>query len=177
MRNEDLYDLFIEELSDMYSSEQQIVQALPKLIKASQLPDLKDALTKHLKETENQVIRIEKIYTILNVQPKEVVCEAMRGLLREADQLVQNRDKTATTDAAIISAAQKVEHYEIASYGTLKSFAKQLGLDSEVTDLIQDTIEEESAADKKLTKIAEGTLFTSGVNKEAVETSGRKHKK
>ena len=171
MKNQSLYELFVDELADMYSSEKQIVAALPKIIKLVSFPDLKEALTKHLKETENQVRRIEKIFAILDMPLREKTCDAMEGLLKEAGVLTENKNKSATLDAAIISAAQKVEHYEIASYGTLRSFAKYLDLESNIVDLLQDTLDEEGAADsKKLTKIAEGSLFTSGVNKEAAET-------
>lgn len=170
MKNNDLYKLFMDELADMYSAENQIVDALPKLIQAASNKDLKDALTKHLKETKGQVERIERIYSILDEQPEENNCEAMEGLIKEADELVRNFRGQAL-DAAIISAAQKVEHYEMASYGTLRSFAKHLELDSEIADLLQETLDEEGAADKKLTKIADGSLFTSGVNKEAVGSS------
>jgi ferritin-like metal-binding protein YciE len=167
MENEGLYELFIEELEDMFSSERQIVQTLPQLVQAASLPELKEALSNHLKETKNQVTRIEKIYAILGVQPVENLCEGMKGILQEVEELTEGKSKSPTLDAAIISAAQKVEHYEIASYTTLKSFAKHLELDSEVVDLIEDTLKEELAADKKLTKIADGSFFSSGVNKEA----------
>lgn len=167
MKNNGLHQLFIDELADMLNSENQIVESLPKLIKLASLPELKEALTKHLKETQNQVERIEKIYSILGLPSNEETCEAMEGLLKEAEDLTSKFQKSPTLDAAIISAAQKVEHYEIASYGTLRSFAKHLDLDSEVVDLIQETLDEEAAADKKLTKIADGSFFTSGVNKEA----------
>lgn len=170
MKNSDFYQLFLDELEDMYSSENQIVEALPKLIKQTSLPDLKEALSHHLKETETQVTRLEKIFSILGMKPKEKTCEGMEGILTEGDELVGNKMKCATLDAAIISAAQKVEHYEIASYGTLRSFAKQLNLDSEIADLLKENLDEEAAADKKLTKIAEGTLLTSGINKEAAES-------
>lgn len=176
MKKNDLFELFIEELKDMYSSENQIVESLPKLIKLASLPDLKEALTKHLKETENQVGRIERICSALNLEPSENKCEAMEGLLREAEELTESRSKSPALDAAIISAAQKVEHYEIASYGTLKSFAKQLDLESEIIDLLQETLDEEGAADKKLTKIAEGSIFSSGVNREAA-SSGNKSRR
>lgn len=105
----------------------------------------------------------------MNLPVSDKICEAMRGLIKEADDLTQNKSKSATLDAAIISAAQKVEHYEIASYGTLRSFAKHLDLKSEITDLLQETLDEEGSADKKLTKIADGSFLSSGVNKEAVE--------
>lgn len=170
MKKNDLFELFVDELKDMYSSENQIIESLPKLIKLTSLPDLREALSKHLKETENQVRRIEKIFTILNLEHSEKNCQAMRGLLQEAEELTRKKNKSPILDAAIISAAQKVEHYEIASYSTLKSFAKHLDLESEIIDLIQETLDEESAADKKLTKIADGTIFSSGINKEAAET-------
>jgi|LakMenEpi03Aug12_release.lakeMendotaPanAssembly.Ray.scaffolds.fasta_scaffold22992_2 ferritin-like metal-binding protein YciE len=169
MKYQTFNDLFIDELKDIYSCEHQIVESLPKLIKLASLPELKEALTKHLKETENQVVRIEKIFTILGIEPVEITCEGMEGLLKEAEELTENKNKTPILDAAIISAAQKVEHYEIASYGTLRSFAKQLNLPSEILELLQDTLDEEAAADKKLTKLAEGSIFSSGVNKEAAE--------
>lgn len=167
MENKGLHQLFIDELEDMYSSEHQIIESLPKLIRISSSENLIEALSKHLDETKNQARRIEKIFSILDMSANEKTCEAMKGLLREAEDLTENKSRSATLDAAIISACQKVEHYEIASYGTLYSFAKQLDLDSEILDLLDDTLEEEKSADKKLTKIAEGSLFTSGVNREA----------
>lgn len=169
MRNQDLHQLFIDELADMYSSERQIIASLPKLIKLASFPDLKDALSKHLKETQNQVVRIEKIFNILGVAVNEKTCEGMQGILEEADRMVKDKTKSFTLDAAIISAAQKVEHYEIASYGTLRSFAKHLKLDSEISDLLQDSLDEEGNADKKLTKIADGSFFSEGINQEAAE--------
>jgi ferritin-like metal-binding protein YciE len=177
--NQGLYKLFIDELEDMYNSENQIVESLPKLIHLANSPDLKEALTKHLKETQNQVTRIENIFSILEMSAKEKTCKAMQGLLKEAEELIRNKTKSSVLDAAIISAAQKVEHYEIASYGTLRSFAKHLDFDSEIIDLLQVTLDEEGAADKKLTKIAEGTIFSTGVNREAAEVmaGGKKHKK
>jgi ferritin-like metal-binding protein YciE len=174
MKDQTLDKLFIDELEDMYNSEKQIVKSLPRLISLASFPDLKEALSKHLKETQNQVTRIEKIFSILDLSVEEKTCDAMEGILKEADELVENKTKAATLDAAIISAAQKVEHYEIASYGTLRSFAKYLDLDSEIIDLIQDTLDEEGAADKTLTKIAEGSLFTSGINKEAAAHSKKR---
>lgn len=176
--NQGLNKLFFDELEDMYNAEMQIVEFLPRVIHIVSSPDLKDALSKHLKETENQVTRIENIFSILEVPPKEKTCKAMVGIIKEAEELTKNRSKSSTLDAAIISAAQKIEHYEIASYGTLRSFAKYLEFSSEVVDLLQETLDEEGAADKKLTKIAEGTLFSTGVNREAAEVmaTGKKRK-
>lgn len=175
MKNQGLLELFIDELKDMFSSEKQIVESLPLLIRAVSLDELKEALTKHLKETQNQVKRLEKIFSLLDITPKEKTCEAMQGLLSEANRIIQNKTKSPILDAAIISAAQKVEHYEIASYGTLRSFAEHLDLDSEISDLLQETLDEEGAADKKLTKIAEGSFFSSGVNREAAD-AGTSHR-
>lgn len=178
MKNQDLFDLFKDELCDMYSAEKQIIKTLPKLIKLADSEDLKEALTMHLKETEEQVDRIEQIFTILNLENKEIMCEGMQGILREGDEIVKDKIRSPLLDAAIISACQKVEHYEIASYGTLRSFAEHLSLDSEVADLIQESLDEEGAADKKLTKLAEGTFFKTGVNKDALAgSSARKHKR
>lgn len=171
MKHFTLNNLFLDELKDMYSAENQIVESLPKLIKLASFPELKEALTHHLTETKNQVKRIEKIFSLLDLPVKEKNCEAMEGILKEAEDLLKNKTKSAILDAAIISSAQKVEHYEIASYGTLRSFAKYLELDDEILDLIQETLDEEGMADNKLTKIAEGTLFSSGVNQEAAVQS------
>lgn len=177
MKTNEFFNLFLEELEDMFSAEHQIVKALPDLIKQASLPELKEALSKHLKETEHQVQRIEKIFSMLGMKPKEETCEGMKGIIEEGKEMVKGKAKSAILDAAIISAAQKVEHYEIASYGTLRSFAEFLDLDDDIVDLIQENLDEEGAADKKLTKIAEGSLFTSGINKEAVDTSEKKSRR
>jgi ferritin-like metal-binding protein YciE len=177
MKNQDLFQLFVDELADIKNAESQLIDALPRLIEKASLEELKHALEHHLKETRTQVVRIEKIFTLLNISPVENVCEAMQGLVREAKELIeQGGSPSATLDAAIISAAQKIEHYEIATYGTLKSFAKHLNFDSEVIDLLQDSEDEEAGADKKLTKIADGSLFFGGVNKEAAAATSAKNR-
>lgn len=169
MENQDLYELFVSELEDMYSAENQIIASLPKMIDLASLPDLKETLSTHLKETRQQVVRLDKIFSILQITPQQNTCEAMRGLIKEADEIVANRTASPTLDAAIICAVQKIEHYEIASYGTMRSFATHLEFDSDVADLLQDSLDEEGEADKKLTKIADGFLFFGGVNKDAAE--------
>lgn len=166
MKNQGLFELFLEELENAYSSKKQILRFFPKLVKLATFPELKEALSTHLKKTEKQLERIEKISSLLDQQLKEKKCIGIEGLLKEAAVLTENKE-TSVLDAAIISAAQKVKHYEIASYGTLKSFATQMDMNIEVVNLIQDTLNEEKAADKKLTKIAEGTFFSTGVNEEA----------
>ena len=177
MKHHDFFELFVDELEDMYSSESQIIESLPKLIKIASLPDLKEALTHHLAETKNQVDRLDEIFSILDITPKGKTCKAMEGLLLEADEIVKKKVKSPVLDAAIISAAQKVEHYEIASYGTLRSFAKQLELNDRVADLLTEILDEEGGANKKLTKIAEGSFFLTGVNAAAVEKGKKLHDK
>ena len=164
MKTQTLDKLFIDQLEDMYSSEIQILDSLPKLIRLASFPKLKEALSNHLKETENQVERIEKILEILDIPIKEKHCEAMEGILKEGGELVKNKNKSAALDAAIISAAQKVEHYEIAAYGSVRTFADMLGY-KDAAQLLQKTLEEEKAADQKLTELAERT-----VNMGAAET-------
>lgn len=175
MHHDGLNKLFFDELEDMYSAENQIVDSLPNLIKKASSKDLKEGLKHHLKETKFQVKRIEKIFVLLGKKAKENFCEGMEGLLSETDEMVNGKKKSPVLDAAIISAAQKVEHYEMASYGALRSFAQHLDFDSKIINLIQDSLNEEGAANKKLTKIAEGGLiFGGGVNKEAARLSGKK---
>ncbi len=174
----DFYNLFVEQLEDMYSSEMQIIRSLPKLIKAASYSGLKDALAHHLDETKEQAHRLERIFDILDIEPEQITCEAMKGLLAEASELVRGRASSPVLDAAIILAAQKVEHYEIATYGTLRSFAKHLDVDDEVVDLIQETLDEEGHANKTLTKLADGSFFSSSINQEAADmTHSRKAKR
>lgn len=174
MKNsQDLKDLFIKELNSIYNSEDQITQALPLLIKITEFSDLNDALSVHLIETENQKARLIKIFRLLNIKPSNAPSVAMEGLLKEAYLLAKNKIKSPTVDASIISTLQKVEHFEIASYGTLGSFAKHLELEDDIIDLLKETLEEEIAIDQKLTKLAEGTLFSKGINKEAAKKSSK----
>jgi ferritin-like metal-binding protein YciE len=171
MKNQDLYHLFINELQDMYSAEELIIEALPHLIKSAFHEDLKEALTHHLKETQNQVKRLQKAFSLLDSPGKKKLCKGMEGILKEGKELISHQASSPVLDAVIIGGAQKVEHYEIASYGTLCSFAKHLNLKGDLIDLLKENLKEEEAADKKLTKIAEGSFFSTGVNEEAVETT------
>ncbi|MBA2368259.1 MAG: ferritin-like domain-containing protein [Candidatus Protochlamydia sp.] len=170
-----LYSIFIDELEDMLSCENQIIEALQKMIKLASSEDLIKAFSDHLEETEIQVKRLENIFSLLELPPKEKKCKGMEGILKEGDEMFKGKTKDSLLDAILISAAQKVEHYEIASYGTLRSFASQLDLDKEIVDLIQENLKEEGAADKKLTKIADGSIFSDGINTQAAEPA--KHKK
>jgi ferritin-like metal-binding protein YciE len=162
-----LKDLLIDELGDLLSAEKQIVAALPKVIQAVQSPELKEALQSHLKETREQVQRIGKVFKLLKIKQKTKFCKGMRGLIQECSEVTQDfKTKSSIRDAALISKAQRIEHYEISAYGTVRTFAKELGLD-EAVDLLQKTLDEEAAADKKLSKLAEGGLLRTGINEKA----------
>lgn len=158
--------LFVDELKDMLSAEHQIVEALPEVIEAAESQDLKKALKNHLQETRGQVQRLEKIFKLLGIPGSEKTCKAMKGLILETIEVIKELPQSPVRDAAIISKAQRIEHYEISAYGTMRTFAKELDLD-EAADLLKETEKEEANADKKLTKIAEGGLVTTGVNQKA----------
>lgn len=168
MKKENLRNLFVSELKDILSAEHQIIKALPTVITAVEDPSLKEALQGHLKETKHQVVRLEKIFKLLGLKPTEVFCEAMKGLIDECSESIEEHEKSSTRDAAIISKCQRIEHYEISVYGTLRTFAKELGLDEE-KDLLEETLLEEGSADKKLTKIAEGGILATGVNRKSLK--------
>lgn len=167
-KNEDhssqLQKLFEDELKDIYWAEKALTKAIPKMIKHATSEDLINALETHLHETENQVTRAEKVFSTLGMEPKAKKCEAMAGLIKEAEEIMEECEEGVMRDAGIISAAQKVEHYEIATYGTLRQFAETLGFD-EAVSLLEATLEEEKAADGKLSEVAEGAI-----NIEAAET-------
>ncbi len=149
-----LKDLFLSELADMYDSEHRIIKALPKLIKAATCADLQDALQHHLQETEGQVTKLERVFASFDEKVKSKKCPAMAGLLEEGDSIVGDYKKSPAINAAIISAGQKVEHYEIASYGCLRTWAELLD-NSEAAHLLEEILEEEKAADRTLNDLAE----------------------
>jgi ferritin-like metal-binding protein YciE len=146
--------LFIEELKDLYSAENQITQALPKMAKAATSNDLKKAFESHLRETEGQIERLVEICNILGTSPKGKSCEGMKGVLSEGSSMLHEIGEGDVRDAALISAAQRVEHYEMAAYGTVRTYAELLG-QPQVVKLLDETLEEEKAADQKLTSIAQ----------------------
>ncbi|MEI2415134.1 ferritin-like domain-containing protein [Orrella sp. JC864] len=150
-----LEDLFIHELSDISSAEKQLAKALPRLARAVENPELRQAFETHLEETQGQIERIDEIVELTGFRLKRIKCAAMEGLVEEGKEVIEEVEKGPVRDAALIGGAQKVEHYEIASYGTLCALAKQLGL-NDVIKLLQATLEEEKATDQKLTLIAEG---------------------
>ncbi|MFH5804826.1 ferritin-like domain-containing protein [Alienimonas sp. DA493] len=158
---DDLKDLYVDQLQDLYDAEQRLTKALPKMRDAAHSPQLKQAWEAHLKETEGQVNRLEKCFELIDQSPKAKTCEAMKGLITEGDEMIGAKGDPDVKDAALIAAAQRVEHYEIAGYGCLVHFANRLG-QHEAARLLQETLDEEGAADKKLTAIAEGS-----VNKQA----------
>ena len=146
-------ELFVDELKDLYSAEKQITRALPKLVKAATSDDLRQAFQSHLEETNGHVARLEKAFEILGKSPKGKTCVGMKGVLEEGAEVLEDTDKGEVRDAGLISAAQRVEHYEMAGYGSARDFAKLLGQD-EIAELLEETLEEEKAADKKLTSIS-----------------------
>lgn len=150
MSVETLEELLIDELKDLYSAEKQIVRALPKIIKAVTSPDLQQGLSNHLEETKGQVARLEKIGEILGKKMIGKTCVGMKGVLEEGSEILEDTDKGAVRDAALISACQRVEHYEMAGYGSARDFAKLLG-QGEVASLLDETLAEEKNADKTLT--------------------------
>jgi ferritin-like metal-binding protein YciE len=166
MQLNSLNDVFVEQLEDLYSAEQQLVEALPKVAGAANSDQLRQALETHLEQTRGHVSRLEQIFGQVGVQSPSDHCEGMEGLLREGEEIVSAEGDAAAKDAALIAAAQRVEHYEIAAYGTARTLADELGFD-EAKDLLNDTLDEESEADKLLTKIATGGMLASGVNREA----------
>ena len=153
MKLENLQQLYLKELRDLYDAENQITDALPKLIDAANNSELKNALQEHLNVTQTQIARLEQIFQMLNEKPSGETCKGMKGVIKEGDEIVSAGGDPATVDAGIISAAQRVEHYEMAGYGTVRTYAKLLGQDQHA-QLLQQTLDEEEEADQTLTKIA-----------------------
>jgi ferritin-like metal-binding protein YciE len=154
MALESLHDLYVEKLKDLYSAENQIIKALPRMIKNAETPELGQALQQHLKVTEGHARRIEQIATALGSSPRGKKCAGMEGLLEEGKELLEEQADSDVLDAGIIAAAQSVEHYEIAGYGTARTWAQLLG-DNKGAGLLQQTLDEEKDADKTLSRLAE----------------------
>ena len=152
-RFDSLKELFIFELKDLYSAETQLIEALPKMAEAASNQELKDGFTEHLDETRRQKERLEKISKELNVDLSGETCEAMEGLITEGEEIVKSKAKSDIKDSGLIAAAQRVEHYEMAGYGTVRNYAKRLGYD-EIANLLEETLNEEKEADTKLNHIA-----------------------
>jgi ferritin-like metal-binding protein YciE len=166
MKLQSLEDVFDEQLGDLLDAEKQLVEALPKMAQAASDDKLRQAFEEHLGETRDHVSRLEEIFGQLGKQPSGERCKAMQGLIAEGSGIIAADGNPTVKDVALIAAAQRVEHYEIAAYGTLKTLADQLG-HGDAKDLLDQTLDEESSADKLLTKIATGSLTKAGVNEKA----------
>jgi ferritin-like metal-binding protein YciE len=179
MADETLQDLYISELKDLYSAEQQLVKALPKIAKAAESEELGDAITNHLEETKNQVSRLEQIFESLGENPKGRKCVGMQGIIDEGSENISEFEGSVL-DAALIAAAQRVEHYEIAAYGTVCTYAELLDRTDDL-GLLKETLEEEKNADEKLTQVSENVnqaaLQDSEENEEALESERQQPRK
>ncbi len=170
MPNEGLKELYVDELKDLYNAENQLVKALPKMAKAASSEELRAGFEEHLEQTKSHVQRLEQIFEMLDESPKGKKCKGMEGLIEEGSEIMEEDFEGALLDAALIGAAQRVEHYEIAAYGTVRAFAEELG-ESEHASLLAETLEEEKETDEKLTELAKQ------INVEADEGSGQAEEK
>ena len=157
MELETLKDLYVEQLKDLYSAEKQIVKGLTKMTKAASHPELKQAFARHAEITETHVERLERICADLEVSPRGKKCVGMEGLIEEASELIKEKPEPDVLDAGLIAAAQHVEHYEMAGYGCVRTYARQLGF-ADQADLLQTTLDEEGTSDKLLTELAERSI-------------------
>jgi ferritin-like metal-binding protein YciE len=171
MKLETLEDVFVEQIADLVSAERQLVQALPKMAGAAHSEELRQAFQDHLQETEGHVTRLQEVIGHVAKPVPEETCEAMQGLIKEGEEVVKAQGEGAAIDAALIAAAQRVEHYEIAAYGTARTLADQLGYDR-AEELLDETLDEEAKADKLLTKLGTGGFMSSGINEAATENGG-----
>jgi ferritin-like metal-binding protein YciE len=153
-----LQDLFIDEVRDVYDAEHQLTKALPKMAKAAANEELKAAFEEHLQQTEGHITRLESVFELVDRKPTRKTCKAMKGLVEEGSEVIEEDGDEAVKDAALIGAAQRVEHYEIAAYGTLRTFAETLGIQKAV-DLLQQTLDEEKQTDENLTELASTINF------------------
>ena len=154
MKMNSLQDLYVDQLKDVYSAEKQIIQALPKMAKATSNPQVQQAFEQHLQQTQTQKERLDQIFQQIGTTPGRKKCAGMEGILSEGQELIDAGGDPAVIDAGLIAAAQKVEHYEISAYGTLRTFARMLG-DERSAGMLQQTLDEEGATDKRLTMLAE----------------------
>jgi ferritin-like metal-binding protein YciE len=157
MKLDSLETLFVEELRDVYNAENQLVKALPKMAKAAKSEELKQAFQEHLEQTKGHVQRLEEIFEELGKPAKGKTCKGMKGIVEEGSEVLEQDGEDAVLDAAMIAEAQKVEHYEIATYGTLRTWAEMLD-ETDAADLLQQTLDEESETNEKLTELAESSV-------------------
>jgi ferritin-like metal-binding protein YciE len=168
MKVKSFEDLYIDQLKDLYSAEKQLVQALPKMAKAATTPELRQGFEEHLQQTKQQMERLDEIFARLETKSGGKKCKGMEGLIEEGKEAIDLETEPMIRDAALIAAAQRVEHYEIAGYGTARTFAEQLGFDDDRA-LLQQTLEEEEQTDQRLTALATGGMMSAGINEEAME--------
>jgi ferritin-like metal-binding protein YciE len=177
MSMDSLHDLYVDELKDLYNAENQLVKALPKMAKKASAPELKKAFEDHLQQTKGHVDRLDKIFKGLGEKPTGKTCKAMKGLVEEGKEVIDEDGDDSVLDAALIGAAQRVEHYEMAGYGVVRTFAQLLG-ESEAARTLQKTLDEEGAADKKLTGLAERIInVQAGAAESAPKNRGAKKTK
>lgn len=157
-----LHELLVEEIKDLYHAEKQLTKALPKMAKAATHDDLREAFESHLEETRGHVTRLEEVFAVLDEKPRAKTCEGMLGIIEEGNELLQEDADGSVLDAGLIAAAQRAEHYEIGSYGTCVAWARLLGQD-EAASLLEQTLEEEKAADEKLSSLAESEINQSAL--------------
>ncbi len=157
-----LRDLLLEELRDLYNAEQQLIEALPKMADAAKTPDLKSAFKHHLEQTQQHASRLEHVFAGIRENASGETCEAMKGLIKEGELIIKAEGDANVRDAGLIGAAQRVEHYEMAGYGTARTLARRLG-ENEIVSVLQQTLNEEGEADKKLTSIAESQVNVGAV--------------
>jgi ferritin-like metal-binding protein YciE len=157
LKLETMQDLFLAELRDLYNAENQLVDALPKMADATSSTELKQAFTHHLEETKKHVTRLDGVFKHLNEDPKGETCEAMKGLVKEGEEFIHAKGKPEVRDAGLIGSAQRVEHYEIAGYGTVRTLAQRLGF-HDIAKTLETTLKEEKSADEKLTSVAEANV-------------------
>lgn len=153
----DLKDLFICELKDLYDAEQQLTEALPLMAQAATDPQLRQAFEDHFRQTQTHIARLEQVFRGINCEPEREACPAMKGIVKEGNDMISAKGDCSVRDAGLIAAAQRAEHYEIAGYGTVRTFARQLGR-GDLASVLQMTLDEEGDTDKKLTAIAESSI-------------------
>ena len=171
MKLNTLEQLYISELRDLYSAENQLLKALPKMARGASSPELKDAFEKHLEQTKGHVARLEELFEQLDESPKGKTCQAMKGLIEEGAEILKEDGEDSVLDAGMIVAAQKVEHYEIAGYGSVRTFANLLGKDEEAK-LLQSTLDEESETNEILNGLAEGVVNPEAVSETELANAG-----
>lgn len=168
MKLKTLHDVYVHELKDLYSAEKQIIEALPKMIDSASNSDLQQAFSDHLEQSQTHLEHVNRLLNELDVNPGNVKCEGMAGLLQEGEEVLKTTGSNDAKDAALIAAAQRVEHYEMAAYGCARTYARLLGFD-DAADTLQMILDQEGDTDKHLTKLAEGGFLSQGINQEAMQ--------